>query len=767
MPSCIWTTFSCNGTRNLVLYARRQCGKVFLLGLSFWALLSPVWSWADESNLAATPAGVAVAAQVLSPGNNVGANTGVTNALVIPTFVVTNFQVRGEIRLSTNEMDAILSNHTGTNLTLLDIVKAASDVLLENRHRGNPPISIAIAEQRITNGVVMLNVFKGNSQVLVSGRRYPLPAAAQKTNAPTHFPVTNYEITGDSILSDETLTAILTKYTSTNATVDDVIKAASELQLEYRTRGFPTVNVTLPPQQITNGIVKIRVFVGRLSEINVTGNRYFSSNNVMGALPSLRTNIILNSSVFQSELDRANANQDRQIYGQLEPGEVENTTRLDLTVKDRLPLHGKIELSNQSSPGTPDLRINSSAAYNNLWQLEHALGVQYSFSPEAFKSGDQWDFYDLPLVANYSAFYRLPLSSQEAVAGAIAAKPGTFGYDEATRRFNLPPSSGRAELNLYASRSTIDTGIMSLGNKSVLDIPRVISINQEDSQQDLTVNNALGTRLSLPVGTTRDFQSSFSGGLDYKSYSLTSFKTNTFLFSITTRNQNGGFNPPVTAAVASPVPATVHALDYLPLAFRYDASLHDKLGSTSFGLGLNVNTHWTGTLTNLQNTTGSKESSGYWVILNPSVSRDFLIRTNWTLSARADGQWASEPLISNEQFGNGGVASIRGYREGEVFGDTGWRVSLELKTPAQLIGRAYGKHDLRVRGSLYMDYGETYFLDPQGRDARTPLLGTGLGAVATLGSTWDFRLLFSWPLLGTTSTPAYQPFFNFALTSQF
>jgi hemolysin activation/secretion protein len=686
---------------------------------------------------------------------------------VPPTFAVTNYQVRGNTRIATNVLESILSKHTGTNLTEQAVVKAAWDVLLENRSRGYPPISIALAEQRIADGLVILNVFKGNSEVLVSGRRYSLPKPAEGTNAPVRFPVTNYEIQGDTLLSIETLKAVLDKYTGTNITVKDIVKAASDLQLEYRIRGFPTVNVTLPPQQITNGTVRIRVFVGRLSEIVVSGNRYFSSNNVMRALPSLRPYMVLNGPIFQAELDRANANRDRQIYPELEPGEVPNTTRLKLSVKDQLPLHAKVELNNHSSPDTPELRVNSSAAYNNLWQLDHSLGVQYSFSPEAFKAGNQWEFYDKPLVANYSGFYRLPFGSPEEVAKTVGSSPGTFGYNEATRKVNLPPPSDRPELNLYASRSSIDTGILTLGNKTVLDIPRVISISQNDSQEDLTINNVLGARLSIPVAGPGNFRSSFSAGLDYKNYELTSNKTNTFLFSIITRNQNGDFNPPITATVASPVPTTHHELEYLPFSLRYDTSLRDPLGSSAFGLGLSVNTYWTGSRTNLQQVSGSQESSGHWVILNPSLSRDFLIRTNWVVSLRAEGQWASEALISNEQFGNGGVGSIRGYREGEVFGDTGWRVDLELKTPSYVIGRVYPRHDLRVQGSLYMDYGATYLLDPQGRDSVTPLWAVGFGAVGSVGSTWDVRLLFSWPLLGTSTTTAYQPFFNFALTGQF
>jgi hypothetical protein len=66
-----------------------------------------------------------------------------------------------------------------------------------------------------------------------------------------------------------------------------------------------------------------------------------------------------------------------------------------------------------------------------------------------------------------------------------------------------------------------------------------------------------------------------------------------------------------------------------------------------------------------------------------------------------------------------------------------------------------------------MDYAEGYLLDPQGRPGRIPLWGTGLGWVATIGPHWEGRFLFSFPLLSTTTTEAYQPRFDFGLSFQF
>ncbi len=599
----------------------------------------------------------------------------------------------------------------------------------------------------------------------------PTNSVSSATTNVQVFEVKGYAVTGNTLLSSNLIELVLQPYIGTNVTLEQIRSALSDLQTVYAEHGFATVAVRLPQQKLDDHIVKLRVFEGRIEEIAILNNHYFSSNNIMRALPSLHSDMILTRPIFEAELDRANANQDRQIYPAIEPGPIEGTTTLKLTVKDRLPLHGKIELNNQNSPGTPDLRVNTSAEYKNLWQLEHSLGVQYSFSPETYKAGDLWSFYDKPLVANYSAFYRFPLSSSAGVQELIASAPGNFGFDEATRRFNLPPPSGRLEMNIFASRSTIDTGVTTLSDRTILSVPGVISIREKDDQQDITVNEDLGMRLSVPRSTGSDFISSLSGGLDYKSYELTSHKTNNFLFSIVTRDPNGNLNPPITSTVSSPNPPpnglTLKRIEYLPVSLRYDSTWKNAWGTTVFGFGAVRNIWHSGSLKDLKAITGSSQSRGEWLVLSPSVSHDFLIHTNWTLSLRVDAQWASEPLISNEQFGAGGVNSVRGYHEGEVFGDDGWHTSMELKTPPHVVGIIPTKNVVSIRGSVFMDYAEVSLIDPLGRPETTSLWGTGFGGIISVGPHWDGRFIFAWPLTSTIGTPAYQPRFNFGLTGQF
>jgi hemolysin activation/secretion protein len=775
-----------------------------------------------------------------------------------PRFNVRAYVVAGNSLLSTNTLIPMFSKYTGTNVSLAEIVKAASDLQLEYHNQGYPAMSVAFVPEQITGGIVTFNVAQtAIPQIVVAGERYlclsngleivsrppavapvlpqrppvapvattnaALPAIGVattpatpaemrqaiialhqqmaeldaeakdtrvhviSTNAGPRFSVEQYQVSGNSILLPKSIGQAITNIDGafgTNVSFDGIETVVTELGKAYHQRGYVTVAVDVPQQKLTNATVKLRVLEGRLADIKVTGNRYFSSNNVMRALPSLHTNTALNGPIFNAELNRANANQDRQIYPVIGPGPAPDTSELTLNVKDRLPLHAKLEFDNQNSPGTPDMRVNTSAVYGNLWQAENSVGVQYGFSPETYKQGSQWDWYDQPIVAYYSAFYRLPLGNPVPIEDVVASSPGSFGYSEATRQFRLPPPSGQPDLTLFASRATTDTGVQTLSSKSILDVPGAIQINEEDFQQDITINEALGFRLSKPLPQINNVQSSFSGGLDYKRYSQSNYKTNLFTTVEQNYDVNGNPLPPIISHVINPT-TTFSTLDYLPLQLQYNGSLQDPFGFATLGMGLSANlwyssSYWSaaGNSTNpptslngsagLQQITGSTESTGHWVILRPSFSQDLVFYTNWTTSVRADGQWSSEPLISPEQFGAGGVNSVRGYHEGEVFGDTGWHVSLEQQTPPHVVGAVYDGAPLTIRGSVYMDYARVFLLDPpQGSPASTPLWGTGFGFSAAAGSHWQAQFLFSWPLLSAGTVPAYQPFFNFALTAQF
>jgi len=615
----------------------------------------------------------------------------------------------------------------------------------------------------------------------VSASTNPLPAQNDKPAGKATAPVTNkvptfevrgYEIRGNTLLPYEVLEPIFTNSIGSAVTFDTIRKALADFQMAYRDRGFVTASVGLPPQQLTNGLVKVQVTEGKLSEINVTGNRYFSSNNVIRALPTLRTNTVLNGLVFQQELDRANNNRDRQIYPVIGPGPDPGTTALNLKVKDRLPLHGRFELNNFSTPATPDLRENFAMQYNNLWQREHQFGVQYSFTPEELKDGS-YPIYDRPLIANYSAFYRMPLSPINGPPRRTPYDLSQFGYDEASRRFRPPPASGVAEALFYASRSSSDTGeqvVSATLTPKTIPPAGALQVSDRILNRTLTINESLGGRLLQPLRDLGAIHSSLSLGPDFKKYHSSSDQDRVFQATIYVP-ENGSVGPPFTTFKSPPTRASHHvanAVQYLPLSLNWEGSIADKSGTTFFNVNNTFN--WSGIFDNrddFRGVSGSTNVSGTYYVGNFGLTRDHKLPHDWSLHLHADGQYATEPLISNEQFGSGGNAGVRGYRDGQIYTDTGWRVQLEPRTPLWNLGLVDGTTPMYVRLFCFIDYGQGYLLEPAGRKATTEMWGAGCGLNSNIGEHLDFRVTIGIPLVSVPGAQSGEPRFSFAVGGQF
>jgi len=143
---------------------------------------------------------------------------------------------------------------------------------------------------------------------------------------------------------------------------------------------------------------------------------------------------------------------------------------------------------------------------------------------------------------------------------------------------------------------------------------------------------------------------------------------------------------------------------------------------------------------------------------------------NFALVTSLAGQYAREPVISNEQFSIGGAASVRGFLEAEELGDTGAQATLQLELPtwrlfsdrlqatAFLFGDAAHVETIdplssEVPGASLASWGAGFniaawehftaslaWADPVGKDLRRPLDGTSKPSTGT--RVGDSRLLF-------------------------
>lgn len=112
-----------------------------------------------------------------------------------------------------------------------------------------------------------------------------------------------------------------------------------------------------------------------------------------------------------------------------------------------------------------------------------------------------------------------------------------------------------------------------------------------------------------------------------------------------------------------------------------------------------------------------------FLVLKLGVDHSRDVGSGWVAGGRLEGQLASGPLVSGEQYALGGMDSVRGYYDYEQVGDVGWNLQLNLKTPAW-----FDMAGWRLSGQTFVDRGGVLLHQPQsGQVARAQLGSWGLG----------------------------------------
>lgn len=196
------------------------------------------------------------------------------------------------------------------------------------------------------------------------------------------FDVMEYRVEGNSVLPAITLERVLYPHLGQGKNIEDVEKARADVERTYRDAGYPTVLVDIPEQDVSASVVRLRVTEGRVDKVRVTGARYYSQGRILEKFPSLTQGGVLYLPDVQKGLAEVNRSPGRRVTPILRPGKTPGTVEIDFRVDDTLPLHAALELNDRYSGNTSHLRLSGMVRYDNLWQKEHGLTLQYQTSPE-------------------------------------------------------------------------------------------------------------------------------------------------------------------------------------------------------------------------------------------------------------------------------------------------------------------------------------------------------------------------------------------------
>jgi hemolysin activation/secretion protein len=213
----------------------------------------------------------------------------------------------------------------------------------------------------------------------------PAPPAAGQAAPEQSFDVLEYRVLGNSVLPPRDIEGTLYPLLGTTKTLKDVETARKALEELYHKKGYGTAFVDIPPQTVRDGIVRLHVTEGTLEKRTIGGAHYFAERDVIAQLPASAPGQVLQLSKLQEELTTVNRETpDRQVVPVLKAGAQPGTVDLALNVDDKLPLHGSLELNNQATLDTHELRGIASLSYDDMFGRLDSLALQYQFSPQDF-----------------------------------------------------------------------------------------------------------------------------------------------------------------------------------------------------------------------------------------------------------------------------------------------------------------------------------------------------------------------------------------------
>lgn len=239
------------------------------------------------------------------------------------------------------------------------------------------------------------------------------------------FDLFELRVKGNTLLDKKQLERTIYPFLGPKKNIDNVDLARTALEDLYRSKGYQTVSVDIPEQDVKNGIVYLQVVEGKVSRLRVKEARYFSLDKIKAGVPELAEGNVPHFPTMQKQLSELGGQSvDRKVQPVLRAGDTPGTLEVDLKVKDELPLHGRVELNGRNTSSTSRLRLVTSLHYDNLWQAMHSASLMYQVSPENSSEVSVWaGTYALPL---FNTGVRLALYGVNSASSAQIASAGAL-----------------------------------------------------------------------------------------------------------------------------------------------------------------------------------------------------------------------------------------------------------------------------------------------------------------------------------------------------
>ncbi|MCM8760830.1 MAG: hypothetical protein NC938_07570 [Candidatus Omnitrophica bacterium] len=179
------------------------------------------------------------------------------------------------------------------------------------------------------------------------------------------------ELVGVKSFPVEEFSKLVQKYENREVSIAELKILAKEIERDYLRKGVIAA-CFIPPQDVKEGVVSMRVVEAKMGELQIKQGKYFSKKRTeyYWRIPE---NEVLRYDRISRSLQFMNKNPDRNVKAALHAGKKPETTDVLLDVATNFPLHVTATLDNEGAPSTGKIRSGVGFVENNFVGLDDTL----------------------------------------------------------------------------------------------------------------------------------------------------------------------------------------------------------------------------------------------------------------------------------------------------------------------------------------------------------------------------------------------------------
>ena len=222
--------------------------------------------------------------------------------------------------------------------------------------------------------------------------------------APKEVVLKGIEFDGNTVFTDEELLALVKDRVGKKAGVEELEAIRKTVSQHYFDAQYVNSGAVIDEQDLSKGVLVVRIVEGRLDNINVLNEGWLRSGYVTSRIhrevsDPLNLNDLKRGLEFVRRDERI-----RKINTALVPGDELGQSHLDMIVTENRVFDVGLGVSNRRPPSVGAEEAEVYFGTKNLTSLGDTLRGNYTISQEGM---DEWDLGD---AGNYSLFYSLPLT---------------------------------------------------------------------------------------------------------------------------------------------------------------------------------------------------------------------------------------------------------------------------------------------------------------------------------------------------------------------